>query len=404
MLSEMFSKARTIAIVIVAGGGLAACSSLPDYANPVSWYEDTTDYLFGSDETAATPSGEDEAFPNLSDVPDRPEGTPEETRRELREGLIADRDNARYTDETVADPALTGARAGGAVAAAPQTTAEAAPEPETTSETAAGTAANAERLTAAEPRPVPRARDSGSRTLVDRRERGESFLEKLGTGAPNLSASNRTLRERQRTSETRASASRELTDPTPAPSPSTDTEESVASVPRRAPEPPTRSGADLETGTAGSRSFDAGTNQSGVVVIGGGGAVADLDATPASQGVGVSLHAATVYFDHSSAQLSADDRRVLEGVRQLQSETGGIVRVVGHASSRTRNLAPDRQQVANLRVSQKRADAVANALIRAGVPVERILVAARGDHEPVFYESMPVGEAGNRRAEIYLDY
>jgi len=31
-------------------------------------------------------------------------------------------------------------------------------------------------------------------------------------------------------------------------------------------------------------------------------------------------------------------------------------------------------------------------------------VGAVADNEPVYYEVMPSGEAGNRRAEIYIDY
>jgi flagellar motor protein MotB len=51
-----------------------------------------------------------------------------------------------------------------------------------------------------------------------------------------------------------------------------------------------------------------------------------------------------------------------------------------------------------------RANAVARALVRMGVPASEVSVAARADNEPVYYEFMPAGEAGNRRAEIYLDY
>jgi flagellar motor protein MotB len=31
-------------------------------------------------------------------------------------------------------------------------------------------------------------------------------------------------------------------------------------------------------------------------------------------------------------------------------------------------------------------------------------VAAAGAQQPIYYESSPTGEAGNRRVEIYLDY
>jgi flagellar motor protein MotB len=33
-----------------------------------------------------------------------------------------------------------------------------------------------------------------------------------------------------------------------------------------------------------------------------------------------------------------------------------------------------------------------------------IVVSAMADEQPVYHEVMPSGEAGNRRAEIYIDY
>jgi outer membrane protein OmpA-like peptidoglycan-associated protein len=52
--------------------------------------------------------------------------------------------------------------------------------------------------------------------------------------------------------------------------------------------------------------------------------------------------------------------------------------------------------------SQARANAVAQELIHEGVPASRVMIEAVGDSQPVFYESMPQGEEGNRRAEIFV--
>ena len=52
--------------------------------------------------------------------------------------------------------------------------------------------------------------------------------------------------------------------------------------------------------------------------------------------------------------------------------------------------------------SQARANAVAQELIREGVPADKVLVEAVGDSQPIYYESMPKGEDGNRRAEIFI--
>ena len=54
------------------------------------------------------------------------------------------------------------------------------------------------------------------------------------------------------------------------------------------------------------------------------------------------------------------------------------------------------------RKSQERASAVVQELIRNGVPADKVLMEAVGDSQSVYYESMPKGEDGNRRAEIFL--
>ena len=118
----------------------------------------------------------------------------------------------------------------------------------------------------------------------------------------------------------------------------------------------------------------------------------------------VSSHLATIQFESGSSRLTAQDRRVLDDVVKVKNETGGVLRVVGHASSRTANLDPMRHKMVNFRVSVGRANAVASALIRQGVPADAIFVEAVSDSQPIYYEVMPAGDVGNQRAEIYLDY
>ena len=111
-----------------------------------------------------------------------------------------------------------------------------------------------------------------------------------------------------------------------------------------------------------------------------------------------------VYFGHGSARLAAEDGAGLAEIAALQSARGGgTVRIVGHASSRTGNLPVDRHLMANFEMSLERANAVAAELMRLGVAPGDLMIEAVGDRAPVFYESMPAGEAGNRRAEIFLE-
>jgi flagellar motor protein MotB len=90
--------------------------------------------------------------------------------------------------------------------------------------------------------------------------------------------------------------------------------------------------------------------------------------------------------------------------KRFRASGGGLIRIVGHASSRTKNLPVDKHKLVNFWISMDRAQAVAHALMRAGVAPSAIVVEARSDGEPVFFESMPAGEARNRRAEVYLEF
>jgi flagellar motor protein MotB len=112
---------------------------------------------------------------------------------------------------------------------------------------------------------------------------------------------------------------------------------------------------------------------------------------------------ATIQFADGSARLDADARQVLGQVAKLQGEKGGTLRIIGHASMRTKPMDPERHAKVNEGIAIARANAVAGQLVRLGVKRDAIVVSARGDTEPAYYEVMGTGEAGNRRAEIYIE-
>lgn len=129
---------------------------------------------------------------------------------------------------------------------------------------------------------------------------------------------------------------------------------------------------------------------------GGNPSAVTFSAEAAGQPVGL------IYFANGSARLSAEDRRILKQVAQMQKSYGGVIRVVGHASSRTEDMPLDRHYKANADMSQARAQSVAAYLVRLGVDANVVQVAGVSDSRPVYPEFMPSGEAANRRAEIYL--
>jgi outer membrane protein OmpA-like peptidoglycan-associated protein len=142
----------------------------------------------------------------------------------------------------------------------------------------------------------------------------------------------------------------------------------------------------------------------------GSDVVADLNAAPGTPaGMAAAMNGgmspmAIIYFPGDSTNLPAAARaKVREAAAAFQASGGAAtVKVVGHSSSRTGNMPVERHLEVVFQKSQARASAVAAALIKAGVPADKVQIEAVGDSQPIYYESMPKGEQGNRRAEIYV--
>ncbi|MBI3515172.1 MAG: hypothetical protein HY060_14095, partial [Proteobacteria bacterium] len=91
----MMRSVRGVPILLAMSVGLAACS-VAERVNPVNWC--------GGDKpgTAEKPQlGTDEPYPNLADVPGRPVRPPAVDRTKIAQSLVADRENAQYTEEVL---------------------------------------------------------------------------------------------------------------------------------------------------------------------------------------------------------------------------------------------------------------------------------------------------------------
>lgn len=110
-----------------------------------------------------------------------------------------------------------------------------------------------------------------------------------------------------------------------------------------------------------------------------------------------------VFFRHDSAALSAEAKRQIGQIAAAYKEEGGRIRVVGHASQRTKDMPVEKHMLVNFRVSANRAGAVAKELMRLGVDPLALTIDAVGDAQPAFLEAMPAGETGNRRVEIFVE-
>ena len=113
---------------------------------------------------------------------------------------------------------------------------------------------------------------------------------------------------------------------------------------------------------------------------------------------------AVVLFPGDGTSVSAAARAQIRAAVAAFRQRGGsgFIKVVGHSSSRTANMPVEKHLMTIFAKSQARANAVAREIIRDGIPASRVLVEAVGDSQPVYYESMPQGEEGNRRAEIFF--
>ena len=336
-----------VALALAALLALSACETVGDTVDAVNpWSE--------SDEAEAQPSGigetpgEDQPFPNLATVPEKPKPrlTAEE-RESIESGLVADRERANYTDpvarsETVGTPPPPPAVPMPEVDVAPLDPSAqpsvAAPAPQPAPAPVPQTAAVPP---APQPTPMP------------------APLPTTEIGA--------TVDAVYRQELARSSAGAAVPMPVPMPSPAAaPPTPQVAAVPAPAtiPQP-------LE-------SFDP--------------TMTDMSA-----------NIATIYFGNNSSRLTTEARSALKEVAARQRSLGGILRVIGHASSRTRNMDEFQHRLVNFLISVDRANAVSQELMRNGVQPGALYVGAVSDSEQVSAEAMPREEAPNRRVEIYLD-
>lgn len=425
------SKALTrLSVVLFFAAGTGACSTIPDWVDPTTWGSDTpastTDSQLPADNTQTSDNAQ---FPDLSKMPDKPQraSTPDE-QKQVAQTLTSDRDQTNYSADALR---------GGTEAAAPpppdtppppvesveqstQTastdtastddsdTTQPAPQPVAQQPAAAPTQPVAVASTTPVPGSMPAVPADAPRMPVNAAlqpavggtvDPSDAALGFRASTAPPLDASVAqfvapSVLDRYRQTAKLAQASGI------APGSYSAVASNEPAVPLRAP--------------AGTRPAVLGT---GVTDVGGpevmtGDVVANFNSISSSPAVPVSVSpvatpgdpVAVVYFPHDTTVLDTDGKAQVKAVLAAFQARGGqgFVRVVGHSSSRTANMSVERHIALNFERSQARANSVARALIAAGIPASKVLVEAVGDTQPIYYESMPQGEEGNRRAEIFL--
>lgn len=416
--------------VLVVAAAVAGCSYVPDAINPAEWYKSSSDYIFGDDKKAAEqpdgktrqvtadrdqpPPGSDQPFPSLSTVPERPQPATSEARRQVAEGLVADRERARYSAEVIQ-------RQGEPVSPLRRDTApsqpaqSAAPPPPAISSAPPPPAPPAARTSAATP--APGAAPVAPRPAAPAPQSAAASPAPAPAGGGSVEEVYRAY-----LNQTRPTQAAEA--PPPAqPRPQAQAQAEALQLPRLpAPPMPAASPAANSVQTTVDRFDTVFVSSSGVQLGSDSGpspAAAPTAPAPAraADNSEESIQAylarpdrrapggervATIVFENGSAQLSGRDRDILGSVAQLYKERGGKIRIVGHASHRTRTMPPVQHQMANYKVSLDRANGVTAELARHGVRRDNIILDAEADSDPIYYEVMPTGEAGNRRTEIYF--
>jgi outer membrane protein OmpA-like peptidoglycan-associated protein len=450
-MAGMRSRGPSVLMILA----LAGCSSVPDAVNPVEWYRSATDVFTSRSPTqpSATDSKMAEAqakgTPNLASVPARPTraSTPAE-RQALTQGLVADRENAKYTDEdlqpraAVAPPAasrstpaspppappspaapppppaptqagsvLQPAPAAPPAAAAPppvpaapaptastETTQPVPPPPPPTMPQVASTPAPPR---AAAPRPAPAVQPSPPPPAVATAPRAQTPVVPASSPPPAtpLPATVAEIYNRQLP----GTAVPLATAPAIPAAASVDQvyrqqlarSESVVQLRQPAAEPPLPPPAQPRRGGALQHTARE-PAKTQVVYVGGSTGIAPAVTIRAGEPVAV------VRFGGTSARLGVSDRETLARIAGIAHELRGQVRIVGHAG-RPSGGEGAKREFAEFSLSLDRANAVAQELMKNGIPAERLKVEAVGDAEPLVIAGSTTAEAANQRAEIFIE-
>lgn len=380
-------KGATKLALAIALLSIAGCST-PDWVNPGNWFDDegAPVPIENSQPSAEDADGE---YPKLGSTPAVPGQTVSIQEAEtIENGLKADRDNAQYTDEKL--------RADTAVQPLPKPKPVASPLSETTQDGPAVAAVPAAPvstaplipITPAAPAqiPTPQQTTNGVKLMPNaapittpdqayaRQVPGSNTVVISGNGVEDVFQ--KQLAASAATTTTLPASTQFQSYPV---TPLDNSAVTVAPIVQDTFNQPVALGYGSATGNSGYSNGYAGNSDS----VGG-------------------LPAAILFFETGSSRVGQGDMNKLRQISQMQRNNGAVVKVVGHASSRTRELPLDRHMMVNLRMSQERSTNVVKALINLGVPSQNIVVEAKSDSVPLTREAMPSDEAKNRRTEIFL--
>lgn len=113
---------------------------------------------------------------------------------------------------------------------------------------------------------------------------------------------------------------------------------------------------------------------------------------------------ATINFRSGSSTINPKGHKKIKKVLKLALAKNAKIKIVGHASTRTKDMDIISHKLLNFKISDERAHSVAAVFIKNNFPLERLITEAVSDSKPLFHEVMPAGTYANQRTEIYLIY
>lgn len=106
-------------------------------------------------------------------------------------------------------------------------------------------------------------------------------------------------------------------------------------------------------------------------------------------------------FDTGKATLKFGAKQLQELAKALRQIEPALIKIHVHTDIQSiQNINIEQSENLNLELSQKRADTIADALARLGVPIISIETYGHGFHKPLVYGLTPAALATNRRIEI----
>ena len=119
----------------------------------------------------------------------------------------------------------------------------------------------------------------------------------------------------------------------------------------------------------------------------------------------IQFRVATINFRSGSSIVDGEGLKKIKKIAKIANERNARIKIIGHASERTKDMPITEHKIVNFMISDKRAHSVANIFIdKHNFPSDKLITEAVSDTKPLFKEIMPAGTKANQRTEIFLIY